>query len=142
MKKEKFLIISLLFLFFSNNIFSQNEEVEVQNITAHDFMQIVSEHANSVIIDVRYWKDYRKKRIKNALFAEKSKQLKAICDTLDLEQPILIYCDYGDRSVTAADFILDWGFKKVYNLKEGLKDWKRVGFDLDKKKLPRKNPHE
>ena len=142
MKNLQLLIISLLLFAISKNTFSQENKYEVQNITIHDFAKIISEFDNAVIIDVRYWKDYRKKRIKNALFAEKSSQLKAICDTLDYEQPILLYCDFGDRSITASDFIIKWGFQKVYNLKGGFKEWQKTGFDFDKKRLPKKNPNE
>ena len=61
-----------------------------------------------LIIDVRIWKEYRKGRIQGALLTESSISLKSVVDSVDLEQPIFVYCDDSQRSTEACSFLVDW----------------------------------
>jgi adenylyltransferase/sulfurtransferase len=40
------------------------------------------------------------------------------------ESEIVVYCRSGARSANAVGYMLQMGFKKVYNLKGGMKAWK------------------
>jgi rhodanese-related sulfurtransferase len=42
---------------------------------------------------------------------------------LDKEQPFLIYCAAGGRSAKAGALMQSLGFKKVYELKGGYRNW-------------------
>ena len=42
---------------------------------------------------------------------------------LDMDQPLLIYCAAGGRSAKAAAIMESLGFKKVYELKGGYRNW-------------------
>lgn len=48
-------------------------------------------------------------------------------------QPILIYCATGNRSTTASKILLDKGFKNVMNLRMGIMDWARRGYEIQYK---------
>jgi rhodanese-related sulfurtransferase len=39
------------------------------------------------------------------------------------EQPLLVYCHFGVRSLDAATFFVDRGFKEVYHLEGGIDGW-------------------
>lgn len=43
------------------------------------------------------------------------------------EDDILLYCASGNRSTVAAKLLIDAGFTKVYNLRNGFGDWARKG---------------
>lgn len=38
--------------------------------------------------------------------------------------PVLVYCRSGNRSIVASQILIKNGFKEVYNLRGGVKDWK------------------
>lgn len=40
--------------------------------------------------------------------------------------PILLYCEQGNQSIDAAQFLADRGFTQVYVLKDGVADWNRT----------------
>jgi rhodanese-related sulfurtransferase len=42
---------------------------------------------------------------------------------LDKNKTYLVYCRSGGRSCSAADLMVKNGFKEVYNLKGGIKNW-------------------
>ncbi|MCF8068093.1 MAG: rhodanese-like domain-containing protein [Desulfobacterales bacterium] len=48
------------------------------------------------------------------------------------ENPVLIYCRSGNRSTVAAKILLDNGFKRVYNMRYGINEWKREKFEIVK----------
>lgn len=90
----------------------------------------LNQFGNAVLIDVRTKKEFRKERLPNSILADKKKVLLSIADTLDHEQPLFVYCDEGSRSFTACILLADEGFKKIYNLEDGLIEWKRAGFQV------------
>ncbi|MBN2035967.1 MAG: hypothetical protein JW768_04425 [Chitinispirillaceae bacterium] len=45
-------------------------------------------------------------------------------------RPVLVYCRSGNRSIAASQILLRNGFKKVYNMRGGIKAWKRAGGEV------------
>ena len=41
--------------------------------------------------------------------------------------PVFVYCRSGNRSIVAAQILIRNGFKKVYNLKGGIREWQKAG---------------
>lgn len=77
------------------------------------------------LIDVRTPGEYKDGYIQNAVnmnffdsdFDEK-------INTLDKDKPTCVYCKKGGRSAKAAKMMKEKGFKKVYDLKGGITEWK------------------
>lgn len=44
-------------------------------------------------------------------------------DGLDKDIPVVIMCNSGNRSVSAAKIFIELGFKEVYNLEDGIEGW-------------------
>lgn len=101
-----------------------------KSVDAVEFFIKMQQHDNSVLIDVRTKREYKKERIDNSILAKKKKILLSIADTLDHEQPVFVYCDVGTRSFTACIILTDMGFKNVYNLERGLIEWKEAGYPV------------
>jgi len=49
-----------------------------------------------------------------------------------LDQNILIYCRSGNRSIVASEILIDRGFKKTFNLQEGILEWREKGYPIEK----------
>ena len=44
---------------------------------------------------------------------------------LDTEKKIVVFCTLGGRGALATKTLQDMGYKNVFNLKEGLQNWKK-----------------
>ena len=84
-----------------------------------------------LIIDARTWKEYRKDRIHGAILTESSTSLKSVVDSLDMEQPIFVYCGDNQRSTAACSFLRDWGYTNVTELAGGMIAWKLAAYEID-----------
>jgi len=49
-------------------------------------------------------------------------------------EDIFVYCATGNRSTVAARILADKGFKRIYNLRQGVYDWARKGYPYEKGK--------
>jgi phage shock protein E len=47
-------------------------------------------------------------------------------------RPVLVYCRSGNRSIAASQILLRNGFKKVYNMRGGIKAWKKARGQVEK----------
>ena len=132
--KALFIIFTILFALGSN--FSQKKSQECyHNINADDFNLII-ETNEVILIDVRLFNEFRKERINGALLATNRESLKLILNDISSNQKILVYCDEGDRSETAAKIICnEMNYKKVYNLIDGIIAWKKKGYLTDKSRI-------
>ena len=129
-------IFIMLFLFYNIlNIFAQNKPDDYYiNLDADQFYLTVNTQ-EVFLIDVRLFKKYRKSRIEGALPAANKESLISLCEKIDSNTPIYLYCDDGDRSSTAAEILgKELGFNKVYNLKGGLRQWTKR-YPLDESKI-------
>jgi phage shock protein E len=88
-----------------------------------------------ILIDLRTPDEIKSKgKIKGAmeidfLAKDSEEQIKK----LDKKKTYLIYCAGGGRSGDCKELMLKEGFKEVYNLSGGIEDWKRKGFEVEKK---------
>ncbi|MBK9733518.1 MAG: rhodanese-like domain-containing protein [Saprospiraceae bacterium] len=95
--------------------------LNVDNATAK---RIISQSKDLVIIDVRTPEEIALGKIGNALEMDiKSPDFKANLDKLDRNKQYLVYCHAGGRSANAMEIMKAMGFKQVYNLESGYRDW-------------------
>ena len=74
------------------------------------------------LLDVRQPGEYEKSRIPGARLIPLPDLLNHI-EELSLEKPVIVYWAVGGRSRAAAQLLSGQGFKEVYNLKGGIKEW-------------------
>jgi|GEM_PF-209826 len=85
------------------------------------------------ILDVRTPTEYYSGYVPGAVLIplqQLADRLVEIDDYKDKE--ILIYCRSGNRSTVAAEILIRNGFKKVFNMKGGIRDWIGSGFETKK----------
>ena len=102
---------------------------KVNLVSANDFeAQIKKDSLNAQIIDVRTPVEYGDDRIASAInidwngdkFEEQAKKL-------DVSKPTFVYCAGGKRSAEAAAKLIELGFKEVYDLDGGFRQWNKEG---------------
>jgi len=98
-------------------------------ITAEEAYELINNTPTLFIIDVRTSEEYNQGYIKNAVSIPLS-ELESRADELplDLQTPLLVYCQSGYRSVQASQQLTSMNYSQVHNLDGGFSAWKAVGY--------------
>lgn len=117
----RILIFSLFVILF----FSCQSSAQKIDVTVDEFEKGISKE-NIQILDVRTQGEYNSGHIKNSFLADWNQQevFEERIKSLDKTKPVYTYCLVGGRSSAAATRLREAGFKEVYNLLGGIKEWK------------------
>lgn len=107
-------------------------------LSADEFYLQLNDAGYPLLLDTRSRREFRKERIKGSVLAENREKLDHICDTLDLDREIFIYCEHDYRSLKACEILMGKGFRKVYNLRGGLISWKLASYEVEKRRFRKK----
>lgn len=106
------------------------EGAHYQALTATE-ARAVMENLDPLILDVRTPGEFKAGRIEGAKLIPVQvldRHLASLSEYKDT--PVLLYCATGNRSTVAAKILIDNGFKRIFNLKKGIKDWQRQGLPM------------
>jgi rhodanese-related sulfurtransferase len=108
------------------------EDQDYRNIDAIQAAELIKQEP-VLILDVRTPEEYREGHIKGSvLIPVRELEKRAGEISGHLEKPVLVYCRSGNRSVTASNILVSKGFRHLYHMKGGIKDWIRHGLPLEK----------
>lgn len=122
--KSLFLAIALITAIHIANA----QQKSVKNVTPSEFKKLTAK-GDGILLDVRTLYEFKGGHIKDAgqlnyySFSFKENLL-----LLPKDKPIYVYCRTGYRSGKTAEILMANGYKNVYNLQNGLKDWELKGF--------------
>lgn len=118
--------LMLLWSFFGNRLRG------VKEVDTAAAMQLIN-HKNALILDVREETEFKNGHILNAKLIPLGKLNERIGELERCrEQPILVVCRSGQRSVAACALLGKHGFGLAYNLKGGVLAWQKTGLPLEK----------
>ncbi len=95
--------------------------------------ELILANTNPFILDVRTPGEYRQEHIAGAhlipvqVLQQELAQLEPY-----KERDIFVYCATGNRSTVAARILIENGFKKIYNLRDGISGWLRQGYPVER----------
>lgn len=96
------------------------------NINNEELTDMLASDVDYYFIDVRTYEEYVDERVpgftKNIDFYILEDDI-SLLDDLDTSRPVVIMCNSGNRSVSAAKIFAKAGFDEVYNLTEGIQGW-------------------
>lgn len=111
---------------------NQNTTTMFKNLSVDEFAKGISA-ADAVIIDVRTPMEYSEGHIKNAKLIDiYGRDFASEIEKLDKNKSYYVYCRSGNRSSSAAGFMISKGFSKVYNLSGGISAWERAKKPLER----------
>lgn len=111
-----------------NIFFANAQQATIKNVNSLEFKKLITKK-DGILLDVRTLYEFESGHIKDAAqlnyyaFSFKENLL-----LLPKDKPIYLYCRTGYRSVKTAEILTANGYKNVYNLQYGLKDWEQKGF--------------
>ncbi len=123
--KKIFGVLMILLVTFT---LSGCKDVDYINIDNDELRTFLDDSENYQFVDVRTSSEYYKERIDGFNYNIDYYLLDEDDDHSDLDKldktiPVVIMCNSGNRSVSAALIFLDEGFETVYNLEDGIQGW-------------------
>jgi len=102
----------------------QNEvrDAAIDNLNNNEARNLIAEETSLVVLDVRTEEEFQDGHLENSKLIPLG-QLEVRLSELSKETPILVYCRSGNRSLTASEILINNGYSKIYNLKDGIKKW-------------------
>ncbi len=108
-------------------------EVEVINFDQPNYQEIDSrqaveliENIQPLILDVRTVPEYEQGHISDATLIPVQELQSRINELSEFKnQDILVYCRSGNRSTVASKILIDNGFNRIYNMRDGFLGWQR-----------------
>jgi rhodanese-related sulfurtransferase len=96
----------------------------MKNITAQELKQKIDNGEKVALIDVREPQENAEVNIGGRLVPLGKVQTLQVEELEDLkEEPVVVYCRSGRRSMTACLILDQLGFKETYNLEGGILAW-------------------
>lgn len=93
----------------------------VPDISVHELDDLRKADADIFILDVRNPDEYELCNLGGHLIP--LNELPTRLNELNPEQHIIIHCHAGGRSRRATEYLMEQGFKKVFNLRGGITAW-------------------
>ena len=122
-KKIGLLLIVLLVMVIGISIaLSQLSSSEIISVNAQEAMKLIETNPKLLIVDVRELSEFQAGHIAGSVSIPLG-VLDENLDKLKVNEPILLVCKTGFRSMRAANLLLDNEFKKIYNLTNGISQW-------------------
>lgn len=119
------LVMMVILSACANSSSEPAQEGGVRQMDQSEFAKILKQE-QAVVLDVRTPEEISAGYIKDAtVFADiNGPDFEARIDQLDKSKAYIVYCRSGARSDKAGSYMINKGFKKVYNLSGGIINWK------------------
>ncbi|MDH3973887.1 MAG: rhodanese-like domain-containing protein [Deltaproteobacteria bacterium] len=105
-----------------------------KNISPTEARKMINSGQESLLIlDVRTAGEYKKdKHIKNSVLIPIS-VIEARISEIEAyrEKNVIVYCKVGGRSSRVSNYLTGQGFKKIHNMTGGIREWKRLGYEVE-----------
>ncbi len=88
-------------------------------------------HVDHLLLDVREINEFTEGRIPGAVNLPMS-QITQRLEEIPRDKPVVLVCRTGARSAQVATYLKQFGFEKIYNLREGTMGWIRRNLPLER----------
>jgi rhodanese-related sulfurtransferase len=97
----------------------------MRNINQTEWLELVANDSNAVIIDARTPRECAEGIIENAIMIDflDAPNFKSEIEKLDKDKNYYVYCRSGNRSGQACQLLDGLGIKNTYNLSGGMLAW-------------------
>ena len=106
-------------------------KTRVNEVTAQETIQIMSDHPGTVIVDCREPNEAALGTIAGAVVIPRGVMEQNIERAATRDQKVIVYCAGGNRSALAADTLREMGYTDVATMAGGFRAWIDAGGDVD-----------
>jgi rhodanese-related sulfurtransferase len=126
-------VIACLVVLLSGSFVSESFAREIfNNVSVSEAKYMMSEQNNSkvdIVLDVRTGGEYARSHIKGAVLIPLLVLSERVRE-VEMEKSILVYCNNGNRSKTACEYLTSKGHKYVFNMLGGIESWIEEGYEV------------
>ncbi len=119
---------------------SMTRQNEAENLTCEQAYDLIQKHLNDsnfVILDLRTETMFTGGHIENSIYYDVfSDNFDDWAGKLDRNKVYLLYCNVGHRSGIALEKMKELGFKSLYHMYEGIREWEKQGYPVIKTSIP------
>lgn len=109
------------------------EKAQYTDITIQQAKEMIA-GGEVFILDVRTQQEYDEGRINGSTLIPVQVLDKRLSE-IPKDKKILVYCRTGHRSAQASEILVNNGFKDVYNMKGGIEEWIKAGYEVVKPRI-------
>lgn len=102
----------------------------VEYLEPEVFFQRLHSETSVLLLDVRPFSMYAEGHIERAVWAGEAVALEGLLDNYDKRKAVFIYCGQGDRTRAVRKILRKRGYKTVFELKDGYKNWVEQGLPV------------
>lgn len=103
----------------------------VPQVEVKDLFDFIKKNKDLVLLDVRTPMEYSKGKIAGSINLPVDKVKEEVEKLIpEKDKEIYVYCLSGSRSVFAVDTMIKLGYKKVFDVKNGLLAWRVSNFTV------------
>lgn len=107
---------------------------KVRDMDANSFSEQLKKDSNALVIDVRTAEEFEQGHLKGAInYNVEAGDFEQKISSLDTSKALYVYCLAGKRSAKAASILDEKGYRRIYNLSGGIKQWEEQGLPLTHK---------
>jgi len=103
---------------------------DIEDLTPSQLYELLQNGEAPTVVDVREEWEYRQGHVPGSQLIPLGRLQQKI-DSLDPEKPVAVICATGNRSQSAAALFGQKGFKKIYNVVEGITGWIQRGYPIE-----------
>ncbi len=93
-----------------------------QNIGSDELKSLIETKENLLVLDVREQFEYDQGHLANSILIPTSEFTNRV-NELPKDKPIAVVCATGARSAQVSQYLVELGYKEIYNLSRGLVSW-------------------
>lgn len=102
----------------------------IEQISAEELKQKLDSKEDFTLVDCREIFEWEVTRIEGAILMPCSSFVNDYTNLNNKEATIVVQCRSGHRSMDVCNFLADKGYKKLYNLEDGILGWVRQGYPI------------
>lgn len=130
----KNIIVVLLLVTGTLEAFSQGRQEAIRNVSVTEFRKAMDSLKDEVVIDLRTPDEIKGGKIAGAVEIDYfGKNFEPALKRLDKDKVYLLYCASGGRSGETAQLMNKMGFKNLYNMEGGFREWVKQKMPVSKK---------
>jgi len=104
---------------------------DTQNVSVDDVSAMLKDKNKYFLLDVRTQEEYDDGFIENSILIPVT-ELESRLSEVPSDKPIIVYCRSGNRSLKAADLLIENKYSPVYNMLGGINEWIKKGYPVVK----------
>ena len=93
-------------------------------------VELMKTRENLQIIDVRSPQEREELRIADSRLVPMGDVIRGVFEG-DPDQPLILVCAVGGRSIVAGKVMIARGYREIYNLGGGIESWRQAGLPLE-----------